>query len=461
MSRRRSLLGVEYAGGLKEESTAFAGVGLLVELYRQAGIGAAAEKALPRKQSAKGLQPGQLVESFVLLSALGGECLEDMERLRQDAGLAALLGYTPPAPETARQWLDRFHEEKLMEGRPEQGAFIPPESAGLAGLRAVNHRALAAYVTAMPPPREVTLDVDAHLVETAKAEAQYCYEGYKAYQPILVTWAETGLVLAEEFREGNVPASKDIRRLVDEAYGALPPGEWQVRVRADSAAYEPEGILDHWQERGWAFAVSADMSPQLRAAIVGLAEEPWQRWKSEKGDKVREWAEVPYVPSRKVERKEAPVYRYVAVRVRPAQGDLWEDGSQVRHFAIVSNRWEMAGQALLEWQRGKAGTVEHSHHILTNELAAGVYPSAKHGANAAWLRLQVLTHNLLQLLKAVALPGEYANAYPKRLRFAVFTHIGQVVHHGRRLLLRLRDGILEALLKPGWRRVLAVTWDSS
>jgi len=194
---------------------------------------------------------------------------------------------------------------------------------------------------------------------------------------------------------------------------------------------------------------------------MGLPEEAWHRWKEEGGGRVREWAEVPYVPSRKVEKKDAPVYRYVAVRVRPAQGELWEDGSQVRHFAVVTNRWEMEGQGLLEWQRGKAGTVEHTHHILTNELGAGVYPSAKHGANAAWLRLQVLTHNLLQLLKAVALPPEYQAARPKRLRFAVFTHIGQVVHHGRRLLLRLRDGILEALLKPGWQGVLAVTWDSS
>ena len=88
---------------------------------------------------------------------------------------------------------------------------------------------------------------------------------------------------------------------------------------------------------------------------------------------------------------------------------------------VVSNLWEMEGQALLEWQRGKAGhhPSPGKDHILVGELAAGVLPSARHGANAAWLRLQVITHNLLQLLKKVALPKEYADAHPKRLRFAV------------------------------------------
>jgi len=123
--------------------------------------------------------------------------------------------------------------------------------------------------------------------------------------------------------------------------------------------------------------VSADMSPQLCAAVVELPEEEWHLWKSEAGGVVREWAEVPYVPSRKWEKKDAPIYRYVAIRVRQPQGQLWPDGNGVRHFAVVTNRWDMEGQALLEWHRGKAGTIEHIHHILTNELAAGVYPSAK------------------------------------------------------------------------------------
>ena len=58
-----------------------------MELYRKAGVESAAKRALPRKRSAKGIRQEQMVELFVSLSALGGDCIEDMERLRQDEGL--------------------------------------------------------------------------------------------------------------------------------------------------------------------------------------------------------------------------------------------------------------------------------------------------------------------------------------------------------------------------------------
>ena len=68
MSRKRSMLGIEYAGGLQEKSTAFGGVGLLVELYRQAGVSATAEQVLPKKRSPQGLR----LRGVQGLSAHGG-----------------------------------------------------------------------------------------------------------------------------------------------------------------------------------------------------------------------------------------------------------------------------------------------------------------------------------------------------------------------------------------------------
>jgi hypothetical protein len=460
MEQTQEVLGVKIVGGLREASTPWAGASLLVELFRRSGVDAVANKVLPAKGSAKGLKQGQTVESFVLLSALGGDCVADMQHLRDDAGLSEILGYRPPAPETARQWLDRFHVDSVMAVRPLQGSFIPAESGPLAGLKEVRRRTVWAYVEAIHPGWDVTLDVDTQLIETNKANAQYCYEGYKAFQPMEVSWAETMLIMADEFRDGNVPPSRDIARLVDEAYEMLPPGPWRVKVRSDSAGYQQE-CLDRWHNRGWDFAVSADMSQGLKREIERLPDDAWHLWKIEKDGVVKEWAEVPYVPARHYESKNSYPYRYVALRLRRQQGELFSDGASVRHFAVVSNLWDMDGQALLEWQRGKAGTIEQVHHVLANELAAGVFPSAKYGANAAWLRLQVITHNLLQLLKGVALPEEYANAHPKRLRFSVFTVMGRVINHAGRTLLRIADSILRTLIAPARTKIRQLTWDTS
>ena len=137
---------------------------------------------------------------------------------------------------------------------------------------------------------------------------------------------------------------------------------------------------------------------------------------------------------------------------------LFNDGTKVKCFAVVTNDWEMEGRELLQWQRGKAGTVEHVNRVIKDELTGGVYPSGKFGANAAWLRLQVITSNLLELLKATALDQQFRHARPKRLRFAVFTQFGRVVHHARQSFIRLCTRVLEGLLRPGRRRLLLAAW---
>lgn len=459
--RRKPLpnaLDIDLRGGLTDKVTPSAGAALPVDCVRRAGVTEAAERHLPAKRSPKGLGQGAMVESLVLLSALGGDCLDDLDHLRRDQGLAALAGYALPAASTARQWLDRFHDPDLLEGRPAQGAFLPPGSAGLAGLREVAVRTVRAFVSSVEVADGVTLDVDAHLVESSKRTALPTYEGFRGYQPALVSWAETGLVLADGFRDGNVPAGTALDALVDEAYAALPSDRpWRVSVRSDSAGYDGR-FLDHWAGRGWRFAVSADMTPQLRAEVTAVPDDAWSVLAVERDGYVREWADVPYVPTRATERRDAEPYRYLAIRVTPPQGTLFGDGADARHFALVTNDWTTPGGELVAWHRGKAGTIEHAHRILKDELAAGVYPSAKHGANAAWLRLQVLTLDLPGLLKAVALDPDLRHARPKRLRFRVFTAFGRVVDHARASFVRVASGVLASLLRPALGRLSLATW---
>src|SRR5207244_12908081 len=112
-------LDIDLRGGLTDQVTPHAGSSLLIELVRRSGGSGAAERHLPVKRSTKGLRQGELVESVVVLSALGGDCLDDFDGLRRDRGLAGLLGYDLPAASTARQWLDRFHDPESLKNRPQ------------------------------------------------------------------------------------------------------------------------------------------------------------------------------------------------------------------------------------------------------------------------------------------------------------------------------------------------------
>ena len=85
--------------------------------------------------------------------------------------------------------------------------------------------------------------------------------------------------------------------------------------------------------------------------------------------------------------------RYLAIRIRPRHSGLLRDGNPVRHFCIVTNRSDPEGGCgldLIRRHRGKAGTIEHAHDGLMNELAGAALPSQKFGANAAWRRLNVI-----------------------------------------------------------------------
>ena len=60
---------------------------MFVEILRPSGMDGVANR-VPAKGSAKGLKQEQTEESFALLSALGGDCIEDMQRLTNLTGEA-------------------------------------------------------------------------------------------------------------------------------------------------------------------------------------------------------------------------------------------------------------------------------------------------------------------------------------------------------------------------------------
>ena len=165
---------------------------------------------------------------------------------------------------------------------------------------------------------------------------------------------------------------------------------------------------------------------------------------------IKEWANADYCPEQKKKRDWEPL-RYIALRIRQRQRELFSDGSAVKHFAVVTNLWDWDGRKLLEWHREKAGSIEAAHDVLKNELGAGVLPCGRFGANAAWLRLAVLSYNILTALKRLALPPELLQARPKRLRFLIFHTPGKLIHHARQMVLRL---VRATARFSNWRRAL-------
>lgn len=430
--------------------TAHAGVPLIIELFRASGAATVTDERVSLKSRKRGLNVSEMAESLFALWAAGGERCEDMRQLREDAALSALLGYPLPASTTVRDFLDGFHAEELPLWQSGEKAVVPMESGPLAGLGLAN-RQLLRWAQERAPEKTATLDIDASIYETDKGSATVTYEGVRGYQPVVAVWAERDLVVMDEFRDGNVPARSGNERVLRHTFEALPEGVEKIFVRGDSALYEHD-VLRFLDGRKAGYGISAVMTPELKTAVGAVKESDWQILNDET-DAVRQWAEVDFCPDDGDRRKEGPVARrYIGIRIKKKQGVLFADGSDRKHFAVVSNLdWE--GKRIVEWHRKKAGTVEHVHEVMKNGLAAGAFPSGKFGANAAWFRLNVICHNLLSLFKRLTLPVDFHTAKPKKLRFALLNTVGKVVRHAGKTLLRLGTETVWALFSDAREKI--------
>jgi hypothetical protein len=442
---------------LLEATSPHAGLLSLSRVYRSLGVPALIEANLTLRKRQRGFSEAQFIESITLLQILGGECPEDMHLLAGDDCLDRGLGYVPPKATAVREFLERFHDKELEKQRPErevQKSFIFPSSTPVAALQEVQAglvgRIAKLYEKQGQAQHIATVDQDATIIESHKEAAYYHYEAGRGYQPMVAVWAEADLVLADEFRDGNVPAQQDPLGCAKLAFAALPPSVTERYFRGDSACHEKELLdwlkhPDRAQEPGGriGFAVSARLSEPLAVALRQVAEADWKTFGKEDDGTLRQWAEVDFVPGEKSEHKDSQPLSYVGLRLLKPQGVLFGDGSD-RHFHAVVTNQKMEGGRLLDWHREKAGTVEHTHDEVKNELGGGHVPSQRFGVNSAWFKISLLAYNLVSAIKGLCLEGEERTARLKRFRLLLIHVAGRMNRNNCVMGLRLCNKV-EAL----------------
>ena len=242
--------------GEREDVTARAGLPLVVETLRALGVEELAQAELPAPKRRRGYTPAQKLETLVTLLAAGGDRVEDVRVLSEDKGLERLLGGPLPSPDALLDFLGQFHDPECWAQRPpEKKAYVPPESAGLRGLDAVQ-RAVVARGADRNTTR-ATIDHDGTIIEAHKRDARVAYEGTRGYQPLVAVWAEEQLIVADEFRDGNVAGGEDPLSSVKRAMDNLPPWVRERYFRGDSASYYTP-LLKYLVAEGIGFTISTE-----------------------------------------------------------------------------------------------------------------------------------------------------------------------------------------------------------
>ena len=487
--------------------TALAGLPIYLDLAFVLGVADCIRAHVHVRKSGQGWTDEQAVLSLMLLNLAGGDCIDDIRILEKDEGFCKVLSRVEtkglsrqqrramerrwrkerhrsvPSPSALFRYLGAFHDRGEEMKREPGKAFIPAPNEHLQGLRRANQDFVAS-LQRRHPEGEATLDTDATLVETQKKDAFFSYQGYKAYQPFNVWWAEQRVVLHSEFRDGNVPAGYEQLRVFQEALDMVPEGVMKVYLRADTAGYDHS--LLRYCEKGEnkrfgriEFAIGVDVTKEFKKAVAEVEQSEWKPLRKEIKGEMREtgaeWAEVCFVPNAIARSKNDPVYRYLAIRELLEQPELPGMGGHVelpfpimsmekkryKVFGMVTNR-DLEGNELIHWHHQRCGKSEEAHSIMKEDLAGGKLPSSEFGENAAWWGIMILAFNLNSAMKQLVLQGSWVAQRMKAIRFSLIGLPGRVMNHARGLIVRLvKNHPSLAVLVNARQRILELAYAPS
>lgn len=405
----------------KDMITSHAGLALLGEFIVGLGLLEATDKKLPMPGSGAGYRASEHMFPLVLMISGGGRSLEDLRQIREDQGLREILKmYRIPSSDAVGDWLRR------------SGI-----NGGLEGLASVNRRILKRGLK-YDGIEGYTLDIDATGIMAEKETAMMTYKGYTGYMPMVGHLAENGLVVGDEFREGNEAPQAGNLEFIKYCERQMPQGKKIKAVRADSAAYQAR-IINYCNKNGVIFAIGADLDQAVVKLIKGIKD-----WKVYKNGFVSEGVHCMN------ETDEA--FRLVVIR-RPVQGNLFkEEEEKEKYTAIATNSMENI-EKVIEWYNQRGECSENRIKELKIGFGMERMPCGQFEANAVFFRIGVLAYNISRLFVFKTLDKSWHRHQVQTLRWKLYETAGKVVFHGHHIWLKVRlhlHGLFSSIRLKSW-----------
>ena len=395
-----------------------AGLILPLTLARRLGLGELVDRHLDLGDAPGRANPADKMMTLLASALAGGDCIDDADALRA-GGTGRVLGCTVKAPSTLGTFLRSFrwgHVRQLDRVSRELLACAWGAGAG-------------------PGDSPLTIDLDSTVCETfglAKEGARrHNYAGQRGYHPLLAIAAGTGEVLMARLRKGRANTARGAAHFLRETVGRVrcAGAKGQLTVRADSGFYT-HAIVAVCRKMKVRFSITVRQHAQLRALIEAIPEEDWAPipyWMEGAADV----AETEYTPF-DTKPDAAPV-RLIVRRVRPTPGSQLALFANYSYHAFITDR---RGDTLeLEADHRRHAEIENAIRDLKYGVGLNHLPSGRFPANAAWLAVQVMAHNLARWTMRIGLGEPVATTKTLRRRF--FSLAGRLTRKARRLTLHL------------------------
>ena len=275
--------------------------------------------------------------------------------------------------------------------------------------------------------------------------------GLNALAAVISTPIAAPVIAATRLRGGNAASARGAASLAVQAIGAARDCgcTGMIIVRMDSAYYNAS-VIDAVRSRGARFSVTVPMNSSVRAAIAAIPEDAWTAIKYPEAiwdDQLDCWisdaevAETEYTAFASKKKGQAVSARLIVRRVRDQNSKAAQGMEELfpvwRHHAVFTDSPFELVQA--EGQHRGHAIVEQVFADVTGGPLAHL-PSGHFAANAAWLTIAAMTHNLVRAAGALAsLP--YAKARAATIRRDLIAVAARTARHGRgHLVLHLPEG---------------------